>query len=83
MLGTAPDKEIARKLNRDTSTVKARRRRLGIPANNPDYRSWQPAEDEQLGCGTVAEIARRLGRSEASVRQRQSRLKIPAWRPGD
>jgi hypothetical protein len=78
MLGTVPDAEVAHRLGRTASCVKARRVRLGIASY---YRRWTPAEDVVLGKIPDERLAQRLGRTVEAVQARRERLGIPAPRP--
>lgn len=78
MLGTVSDQEIARRLGRTTSCVKARRIRLGIASY---CRRWTPAEDVVLGKVPDEKLARRLGRTVEAIHARRERLGIPAPKP--
>jgi DNA-binding CsgD family transcriptional regulator len=77
MLGTVSDQEIASRLGRSATSVKARRTRLGIASNR---HWWTPGQDVLLGKFPDEELARRLGRSIEAVRARRERLGIPAPR---
>ena len=49
LLGRASDKIIARRLKRSLTSIYIRRRLLGIPFCNPNYRRWTKREDRLLG----------------------------------
>ena len=77
LLGTISDQEVAQRLGRSATSVKARRARLGIAS----YRHWwTPGQDLLLGKFLDEELARRLDRSVEAVRARRERLGIPAPR---
>ena len=78
MLGTVSDTQVARRLGRTTSGVKARRIRLGIASFR---HRWTPAGDVVLGKVPDETLAQRLGRTVEAVRARRERLKIPAPKP--
>jgi DNA-binding CsgD family transcriptional regulator len=77
LLGTVSDQEIAQRLGRSATSVKARRTRLGIASNR---HWWTPGQDVLLGKFPDEELARRLGRSLEAVRARRERLGIPVPR---
>jgi hypothetical protein len=85
LLGTATDREIAAKLNRDIQTIYARRKRLGIRAfvkRNPQkHVVWTAAMDKKLGTMPDPMLASKLGCSSMAVFYRRRRLKIPAFAP--
>ena len=76
LLGTMPDRTLAKQLHRGEATVGRMRRRREIPAFRPVSR-WKPEEDALLECFGDAEVAKRLERNILSVRQRRHRLQIP------
>ena len=84
-LGTAPDRELARRFGRTHAAVQARRIIKGIPSALPRARLWTPAEDARLGTKTDAEIGRLLGRGVAGVRRRRTLLhiRLNQWRAGN
>jgi len=75
------EREVARRLGRTLSAVKARRGKLGLPQIDPPFVWWKPAEDKLLGTAPDAEIARRLGRSMKSVTGRRLLLGIKCPNP--
>jgi hypothetical protein len=86
ILGTAKDREIAAKLERDIKTIHARRKRLGIPAfvkRKPQSHpvAWTPAMDRKLGRMSDPDLAQKFGCSPHAVYHRRKRLKIPPFRP--
>jgi hypothetical protein len=83
LLGTAPDPEIGKRINRQAATVGARRHKLGIAAAPYQPRNgWTREEDAVLGTAKDAEVARRLGRPIGGVRGRRKALglKSPAFK---
>jgi hypothetical protein len=47
LLGTMPDKKLARRLKRSYAAVSTRRLNKGIPpCNNPKRKSWRPEDDK-------------------------------------
>src|SRR5687767_11381059 len=77
LLGTAPDREVARLLGRTRVAVSYRRCVLGIaPA---EKRPWTGQEERLLGTKPDKEVARLLGRSIKSVRSRRSLRKVRAY----
>ena len=76
-LGKLPDSEISLRLGRTLSSVRARRKRLGL--RDPSKRKpWTAAEVKLLGTAFDVFIARRLGRSEGVVRAHRQKLGIAA-----
>src|SRR6266536_1882458 len=67
LLGTAPDVEIARQLNRTVLGVATRRRELGLQFRHTLVRPWTKADLKLLGTAPDQEIAGRLGRSATAV----------------
>jgi hypothetical protein len=78
LLGTISDQEVARRLGRSATSVKARRARQGIASCR---HWWTPGQDVLLGKFPDEELARRLGRTTEAVLARRERLGIPAHRP--
>ena len=77
LLGTAPDSEIARQLNRTPDSVAKRRRALKIPAFRQPMRFWYstwraPEIAMYLQCS--AEVARITGRSPKDVQAERRAL---------
>lgn len=89
LLGTLPDAELARRLNRSPIAVQTRRAKLGKPKLDPKYPAWTPAEEALLGSAPDTEIAARISRQKAAVTARRLKLGIApalkprpgAWRP--
>ncbi|HSL83195.1 MAG TPA: hypothetical protein VLF66_10480, partial [Thermoanaerobaculia bacterium] len=75
LVGTAPDPEIAKRLNRTIEGVKSQRRKLRRVRRA--LRRWAAEEIELLGTATDPEVAERLGRSISAVRCKRSSLRIP------
>jgi hypothetical protein len=72
LLGTKPDREVAREMNRTVIAVRIKRLKLGIAgAERPLQRPWSHAEDLLLGTFTDSELAKRLGRTIGSVASRR------------
>lgn len=80
LLGTQPDSDIGRRLNRTRASVIRRRHLLKIPVCWAHQKPWTCAEEKLLGTQSDAKIARQLNRSRPSVTHRRYRLKLPAWR---
>ena len=81
MLGTMPDKQLARKLGLNPETVYRRRKTLGIPSHRPHRsvtprRVWTPAEDRLLGTMPDNALAVRLGCTSAMVYHRRKALGV-------
>ena len=84
LLGTKPDREVARMLKRSVGAVIARRKLKGVPYVNPVLRPWTKAEIVLLGKLSDDEIARRRGRSLKSVQAKRQELGLfvrPRSRP--
>ena len=82
LLGTARDEEIARRINRTVTAVRARRNFLGIPAWNASYsRPWTPAEEALLGVVPDRVLAKRMGRTFAAVQARRETKHLPPVNP--
>ena len=77
LMGTMPNRQLAKRLGRTRIAVQARRIHLGIPILNPISHVWTPAEDALLGTATDTEIAARLGRKIEVVCMRRQKLGIP------
>jgi hypothetical protein len=82
LLGTMPDKEVAKRVGRSATAVHAHRRSLGIrsyykrkPQSEPV--KWTPAKDKLLGTMPDSKVARRLGCSPMAVFYRRRKLRIP------
>src|ERR1039458_8840532 len=82
LLGTMPDSEVARMLNRTEKTVRRQRRKLHIRDYQTTSRPWTPAEEELLGTLPDAEVAARTGHPLGGVTIRRRRLHLPLPRPG-
>jgi hypothetical protein len=80
LLGSAPDKELAKMLGRDRSTVTARRIKLGIARHRP-YPAWTPELDALVGTLPDKDLAAQLGRSIETVRLRRYQLRRPPCNP--
>lgn len=76
LLGTMPDKELARRLKRTLPALQSRRHILGIPYLNPTFKRWKPEEDKLLGRFSDEEVARRANRPLNSVKTRRQYLRI-------
>jgi hypothetical protein len=75
LLGTASDRELARRLGRSLSSVRQRMTQLGVQS---PLRHWTAADDALLGKMLDEAVARRLGRTVRAVSTRRQRLGIPA-----
>ena len=75
MLGKASDAQVARRLGRSVTSVKARRLRLGIASSR---HCWTLGQDALLGKFPDETLARRLGCTVKAVQARRERLGIPA-----
>ncbi|HKI32353.1 MAG TPA: hypothetical protein VKA46_10830 [Gemmataceae bacterium] len=74
LLGTVPDKEIARRTERTVEAVRQKREQLGIP--NPAGNRWTAEAVALLGTLPDREVARLLGRSLQSVTQKRCKLRV-------
>lgn len=86
LLGTAPDRDVARLIGRTEWAVKARRLKLHLPAISPPRAKrrggWTSEMDERLGTAPDAEIAEQVGKSVSAVTHRRRRLGIQGWPRG-
>ena len=57
LLGTMPDSEVARLLNRAQIAVRRRRQKLRIRAYQSPFHLWSPEEEQLLGTLPDAEVA--------------------------
>ena len=84
LLGTQPDRVLARMFGRTVNAVRGRRAKKHIR-----LKVWRPEDDKILGTRPDREVALLLGRSRASVGWRRSQLGIPAkakprvWTPAE
>jgi hypothetical protein len=74
LLGTAPDKEVARRTGRTAAAVRRKRWALAIP--NPAGDRWTAEGIALLGTLPDREVARMLGRSLQSVTLKRIKLGI-------
>jgi len=63
LLGTMPDSEVARLLDRAPSAIRHKRHKLRIPAYQSSFHNWTPEEEQLLG--TMRRGGRRPHRSSA------------------
>src|SRR4030042_4696576 len=79
LLGTAPDRVIAKRLGRSYRSVQVGRKRRGIPAFCPQ-KNWTRAEDRLFARRDLgpSKVAKRLGRSLPAVLARIRRVRIRA-----
>jgi hypothetical protein len=73
LLGTKPDKALARKFARPVSAVRHRRWKKRIRVR----KDWRPADDRILGTRKDREVALLLGRTQSNVSWRRKKLGIP------
>jgi hypothetical protein len=76
LVGTKPDQEVAKLLNRTPEAVIAHRRFKGIKYLNPKLRPWTPSELAKLGKVPDAQIVRRTGRSLKSIQSKRQETGI-------
>jgi hypothetical protein len=82
LLGTMPDKKLARRLKRSYEAVAFRRLKEGIPFCNPKRKSWRPEDDQVLGTRPDDQIALLLRRTVAAIKLRRRKLGIRSKRAG-
>src|SRR5207253_2218449 len=80
LLGTKPDRVLARKFKRRTGSVQQKRWCLGIPPCS-DKHVWRPADDNLLGEYPDEDIARFLKVSVGAVAMRRAKLDIAIKHP--
>ena len=80
LLGSMPDRRLARRLHRSVQSVTARRRAAHIPIFNSKIHRWTPADDKVLSERPDAQVAMLLGISPLAVKAR--RLRLGMLRPG-
>ena len=80
LLGTMPDKKLARRLKRTYDAVAVRRLNKGIPPCNPKRKSWRTEDDKVLGSRPDDQIALLLRRTVFSVKNRRRKLGIRSKR---
>jgi hypothetical protein len=81
LLGTLPDAELAKKLNRSVSSVRSRRLHATKLRFLKTPQRWQPTEVRLLGRMPDRETARRTGRLLISVQRKRNKLGIPRYKP--
>jgi hypothetical protein len=86
LLGTMPDRTLAKQLERTPLAVAARRRLLGLPPVLTAKR-WRPDELELLGKVSDQELSNRTGHPRGSVCVKRNKLgrsepgeKLPSWK---
>jgi hypothetical protein len=84
LLGTMPDQEVARRLNRTLTAVWLRRHCLNLPAFGRRHkrRRWTAEMDALLGTRPDAAVAQQIGLSITEVFYRRQHLGIPAFCQG-
>ncbi|UJB63619.1 hypothetical protein YS110_02025 [Acidovorax sp. YS12] len=80
LLGTMPDRQIARKLGITPVMVAYQRKLLGIEKFTPQS-AWAPENDHLLGTVTDAALAEKLGVAKHTVLNRRRELGVPAFGP--
>jgi len=84
LLGTMPDKDVAAKTGRSTSTVAAKRKALGVQPYNKNLSvryEWPDEIIAMLGKAPDAEIAKKIGARISTVQAKRVKLGIPAYYP--
>lgn len=73
LLGTLPDDEVARLIERPVNAVRVMRVKLGLP--NPESPAWTDEELALLETLPVPEVVRRTGRSNSAVYKKRWKLR--------
>ncbi len=81
LLGTLPDRELAKRLSRSRDATIGRRRKLHIPPFSPHGRRWSRLEDELLGTMPDKKLARKFRRSAKTVTKHRIARGIPVFNP--
>ena len=76
LLGTMPDQDLARRIGRSFAAVRVRRYQLGLPNQNPLWKSWTEKDMALLGKFTDQEVSTRTGHSVGSVKYKRLQLGI-------
>lgn len=79
LLGTAPDRELAKSTGRAESTIRTARIAHGIPKFPSATRTLDEQTIAALGTKSDADLAREAGRSESSIRSARTRRGIPTF----
>ena len=74
-----PDQDLARLNGRSVAAVRVRRYQLGLPNQNPLWKSWTKMAVALLGKFTDAQVSARTGRSVGSVKFKRLKLGIPCF----
>ncbi|HMP80407.1 MAG TPA: hypothetical protein PKD54_13215, partial [Pirellulaceae bacterium] len=87
MLEVCSDREVARKLGVAMSSIRQRRRTIGVVSNKTSKPTqpphWTAKADRRLGTMPDSALARELGTTKYHVRTRRLQLGIPAFVPPD
>ena len=89
LVGTRPDREVARMLKRSVGAVGARRQLKGIPYQNPAMSRWTAKELALMGRVSDVEVVARTGRPRKNVQCKRQALGMlvrphPApWTPAE
>src|ERR1039458_2813133 len=81
LLGTMPDSEVARLLDRAPSAIRHKRHKPRIPAYQSSFHNWTPEEEQVLGTMSDEEVVARTGHPLSGVIQRRQKLHRPLPRP--
>jgi hypothetical protein len=81
LLGTMPDRELAKRLGRSRDATIGRRRKLRISPFSPHGRRWSRLEDELLGTMSDRTLARKFERSAKTVSKHRIARGIPVFNP--
>jgi hypothetical protein len=81
MLGTMPDRDVAKHLGLSAHSVQLKRRLLGIRSYRPALPriDWTPPLLALLGKLPDAEVAKRFGMSSDSIKHKRDELRIPPY----
>jgi hypothetical protein len=87
LLGTAPDKVLAKRFGCCADLVWRRRKALGVASHRPHRpmtpaREWTAAEDRMLGTMPDSELAVKLGCTSMMVLYRRRKLGVAAFTRG-
>ena len=81
LLGTLPDRDLAKRLSRTRAATIERRRKLHIPPFSPHGRRWSRIEGELLGAMSDQQLARKFSRSVKTVTKHRIAKGIPVFNP--
>jgi hypothetical protein len=79
LLGTMPDKKLARRLKRSYESVVRRRITLGIDYANPKFKPWSKEDDLVLGTRPDEQVTLLLKRTVEYARRTDQMDRMPRW----